>query len=69
MAVTKGEDEVKRAHETGEFQEASSFLNYRMQTMAVIDQGRKETRWFTYSQAVHVAYQQLQVGDDIDETL
>lgn len=67
LHVTKGEAEVKKALETGDFQEASSFLNSRMQNIAVIKIGRKTNRWATYSQAVNEDCQQLRVGDDIIE--
>lgn len=67
LHVTKGADEVKNAEATGEFQEASAFLNNRMQTLSISGPGRKPNRWATYSQAVSEAHQQLRVGDDIME--
>lgn len=67
LTVTKGADEVKKAYQTGEFQEASAYLNNRMQPVAALYQGRKPSRWATYSQAVHESHQQLRVGDDIVE--
>ncbi|KAJ4423019.1 hypothetical protein N0V82_002286 [Gnomoniopsis sp. IMI 355080] len=65
--VTKGEEEVKKAHSTGVFQEASAFLNNRMQSAASRNYGRKANRWATYRQAVNVAHQCPRIGADITE--
>lgn len=67
LHVTKGEAEVQKALQTGEFPEGESFLNSRMQAVGAMEYGRKLNRWATYSQAVNVARQQLRLGDDIFE--
>lgn len=58
---------MKAAYSTGVFQEASAFLNNRMQSAASRNHGRKANRWATYSQAVNMAHQCPRVGADITE--
>lgn len=58
---------MKKAHSAGVFQEASAFLNNRMQSAASRNYGRKVNRWATYSQAVNIAHQCLKIGPDITE--
>lgn len=66
IGVTQGADAVETARTTGNFMEASSYLNNRMQNSAARNFGRRINRRVTVGAAIAAA-QPLVLGEGVVE--
>lgn len=64
--MTQGAEAVQAAKATGKFQEASAYLNNRMQSAAARNFGRRPNRWATVGAAIAEAHP-LVLGEGVIE--